>query len=103
MRIFLDDVRGAPDGWALARTIEEAQLLLSTETVEEISLDHDLGACRACRAKFFQGLNDCQHVQSGYDLVLWMKATGYLPPIVQIHTMNPAGRRRMEQALASVS
>jgi NAD+-processing family protein with receiver domain len=43
VRVWLDDERAAPEGWAHVRTPEEAIELLRGGDVEEISLDHDLG------------------------------------------------------------
>jgi hypothetical protein len=43
MRVWLDDVRDAPDGWVHVQTPEEAIELLRSGKVKEISLDHDLG------------------------------------------------------------
>jgi hypothetical protein len=39
MRLYVDDLRTPPDGWHLARTIREAIDILSTQPVEEVSLD----------------------------------------------------------------
>ena len=81
MKLWLDDVRPAPPGWTHARSIEEAQRWLSTGTVEEASLDHDLGF----------------EEPDGSALVRWMALTGHWPrtrPVV--HSMNPVGRAYME-------
>ncbi|WP_349291695.1 cyclic-phosphate processing receiver domain-containing protein, partial [Achromobacter sp. Marseille-Q0513] len=43
MKVFLDDERLMPEGWHRVYWPEEAIGLLETGTVEEISLDHDLG------------------------------------------------------------
>lgn len=43
MRLFVDDLRPAPEGWRLARTVEEAVALLANEAVEELSLDYMIG------------------------------------------------------------
>jgi hypothetical protein len=43
MRIFLDDERKPPEGWLLVGTPQKAIEWLQTGSVEEISLDHDLG------------------------------------------------------------
>jgi len=42
MKLYVDDLRKCPDGWALARTNTEAIRLLSSGYVEEISIDHDI-------------------------------------------------------------
>lgn len=43
MKLWHDDVRPNPEGWVWARTNNEAKRILETESVDEISLDHDLG------------------------------------------------------------
>lgn len=43
LKIWLDDMRPAPDGWRWVRTVEEAIELMSSGEVVEASLDHDLG------------------------------------------------------------
>lgn len=42
-KLFVDDWRNAPAGWALARTVEEAVQVLGTGEVEEVSLDYMIG------------------------------------------------------------
>jgi hypothetical protein len=46
--LFVDDIRPQPLWWHVARTIEEAKTLLTTGRVNNLSLDHDMGACQAC-------------------------------------------------------
>jgi hypothetical protein len=43
MKVFLDDERVAPERWTRVYWPKEAIRLLESGTVEEISLDHDLG------------------------------------------------------------
>lgn len=91
MRLWLDDNRPAPEGWNWAKSVREAQfrvaltINIAQDTFEECSLDHDLA----------QGERN-----DGIRFVDWMIETGYWPksrPVV--HSMNPVGRRRMEQAI----
>lgn len=42
VKLFVDDLRPAPEGWYLARTITEALRVLSFFEVQEVSLDHDI-------------------------------------------------------------
>ena len=96
MRVWLDDLREAPPGWVRVRTPEETIALLKTSDVTEISLDHDLG------------LVDGERERTGYDVLLWLErevAEGRwaLPlPEIRVHSANPVGRKRMEQAIASI-
>jgi hypothetical protein len=96
LKVWLDDVRQAPDGWVHVKTPEEAIELLSSGKVEEISLDHDLG------------LATSEGERTGYDVVLFLEealATGawnHAVPLILIHSANPVGWRRMEQAINSI-
>lgn len=42
IKLFVDDLRTPPPGWALATTITEAVRLLETGFVSVLSLDHDI-------------------------------------------------------------
>lgn len=44
MKIYVDDIRDAPPGWTLARTISEAVSLISLyrNDITHVSLDHDI-------------------------------------------------------------
>ena len=96
MRVWLDDLREAPPGWVRVRTPEEAIALLETGEATEISLDHDLG------------LLDGERERTGYDVLLWLErevAEGRWVlrlPEIGVHSANPVGRARMEQAIASI-
>lgn len=87
MRLFLDDVRSAPEGWQEVRSAEAAILTLATRNVTHISLDHDLGEGK-----------------SGYDVVCWIERRAfeddsYTPPEITVHSSNPPGRTRIQQAI----
>jgi len=109
MKLFVDDVRQVPDGWVVARTVDEAKSLLARENVEVVSLDHDMGACAECAANGLDigdmttpettFMHWCSHAADGYALVKWMLAEKHVPPVVHVHTMNPVGRKRMLSAL----
>lgn len=93
MKLFLDDERVAPEGWTQVRWAEEAIKLLQTGTVERLSLDHDLG--------------DDQR-GTGYDVLLWIEQesalNGFAPPsIMEVHSANPAGRKRMLAAIETIT
>jgi hypothetical protein len=42
IKLYVDDRRGEPNGWQLAKTITEAIRILATVAVEEVDLDHDI-------------------------------------------------------------
>lgn len=110
IKLWLDDMRPAPEGWEWARTVEEAQAILLSMPVEEASLDHDLGACPACMngltqeqwlvATDYSQMPNCDHFGTGYTLVCWMEERDIWPrqkPLV--HSRNPAGASRMRAAI----
>lgn len=96
MKIFLDDTRHSPDDtWTLVRTYDECMEILlgpNGDDVEVLSLDHDLG----------------DTLYTGYDVLCDIERLvhmdpAYTPPrTILIHSANPVGKRRMEQALQSL-
>ena len=90
MRVFLDDVRPAPEGWTLVRWPSEVIALLERGEVEELSLYHDLG----------------DETITGYDVLVWLEEAvatrGFKAPAVVVHSANVVGRKRMENAIASI-
>jgi hypothetical protein len=93
IRVWLDDVRDAPEGWTRAYTAQEAIALLEAGGVVEISLDHDLGDETTCG--------------TGYQVATWIEEAvatrGFVPPTIKVHSANVVGRARMEQAIASIA
>lgn len=94
MKVYLDDIRIAPDGWVRAYWPEEVIALLKTGGVTEISLDHDLGDI----------LNTPRggKERTGYDVLLWLERAvvteGFDPPVIHIHTANWVAEDRMKAA-----
>lgn len=92
MKIWVDDLRPAPDGYLWLNTVNEViETIKLTEyickgfnqpsTIEVIDLDHDAG--------------DYAHDGGDYIKILdWMEATDRNYPI-RIHTANPVGRQNM--------
>jgi hypothetical protein len=87
LRLYVDDLRMPKGGgWTVVRDYNEARhiLILWWDTIEEISLDHDLGT----------GL-------TGYDLACWIEGQieihGYKPiPKMYCHSANSVGRKNIE-------
>ena len=91
MKIWLDDLREAPDGWTRAYWPEEVITLLEQGYVTDVSLDHDLG-------------DDSRG--TGYDVIRWIEEAvvtrGFTPPHIAIHSANPVGRERMMRGIAAI-
>ena len=95
LKIFLDDIRDAPDEiWITVRTAESLIALLCTQEghIDILSLDHDLGEGK----------------KTGYEVLKWMEAQvflhGYNPPKeILVHSANPVGIINMNQAIKSIN
>ncbi len=91
-KLFVDDIRSAPDkSWDIARSFIEAINLLTLNNYEVVSLDHDLGDINNAEGR----------ERTGYDVLMWMldrKYTGsaYVPETVIVHTANPPARLKMQ-------
>lgn len=94
--VWVDDLREPPRGfWVIARDYTTAILLLRTELVEVISLDHDLGVDE-------HGLL----MLTGYDVAKFIEGEVYagnlIAPEIQVHSANPVGRKNIEAAVEKI-
>lgn len=88
IHLYVDDVRDCPVGFTLARTYEEALHYLTTQPIDILSLDHDLGE------------DTYGHIApTGYDLVKRMCEQGIAVRHIYLHTANPVGRDNMYETL----
>ena len=91
IKVWLDDVRSAPDGWKCVQWTQEAIELLARGNVSHISLDHDLG-------------DDTRG--TGYDVLLWIEQAtmvgGFVPPVITVHSANVSARQKMIAAIAKI-
>jgi len=94
MKLWVDDVRPAPEGWFWARSVNDAKhhiewwenhVIPYGEQLEVISTDHDAG--------------DFYHDGGDYIRLLdWLEATGRNYPI-RIHSQNPVGVENMRRII----
>lgn len=88
-KLWVDDERNVPPGWDVARNYDEAIEKLSTHNYDQVSLDHDIASFR-----------DDNREMTGYDIAVWLaerKNDGhYVPPVITVHSANPAGRQRIQ-------
>jgi hypothetical protein len=95
MKIWLDDVRPAPEGWTWVKSALDVIGHLQIDHVEEVSLDHDLGL------DFLPGIYVLEWVE--YELAIHgLEARIKSLPVFHIHSANPVGRKNMEAAIASI-
>lgn len=88
MNIYLDDLRDCPEGFTIARTMNDAIKLIEENDVEILSLDHDLG----------EDANG-ELLPNGYDFVKYFCANGLNVGKIYIHTDNGVGRANMYETL----
>ena len=92
-KLWIDDVRPAPDGFDWIKTASDAvqYLVENWAAVTVVSFDHDLG----------------DDSESGYDVLTWIErrvAEGYrFPGEMRVHSANPVGRQNMEAAIRSIN
>ena len=91
MKVYLDDERATPNGWARVYWPSEVIELLQTGQVTELSLDHDLG-------------DDDRG--TGYDVVLWIEEQvalhGFVPPKIRVHSANVSAKAKMESGIRAI-
>jgi hypothetical protein len=96
VRVYLDDVREAPEGWVRTDTAGETIELLKTGEVTHLSLDHDLGVRP-------EGPED-----TGYFVLSWLEQEVGLGrwqhplPALVVHSANPPAHERMLRAIQSI-
>lgn len=89
MKIWLDDMRAAPKGWIRVTNYDDCIKILESGKVCYLSLDHDLGT-----------------LETGYDVATWIEQKvwqeAFYPPVIEVHSANPVGRKKIEAAIASI-
>ena len=91
MKLWIDDVRTAPEGYVWAKTVNQAKSIIRIEDglkvtgcsdgVELIDIDHDAGDYSRFGGDYIR-------------LFDWLEETGRNYPI-RIHSMNPVGAENM--------
>lgn len=94
MKLWIDDIRPAPTGYMLCKSVNEAikfcnQMLTSHNEllIEEINLDHDAGDYAKDGGDYSRFLS---WLEEKYIIDGWKINT-----IFHIHSMNPVGKRNM--------
>lgn len=98
MKIWVDDIRPAPFGYRIARSVNEAKELIESYewmkivsggkhyyNIDLIDLDHDAGDYACDGGDYINILN-------------WLEETGRNYPI-RIHSMNPVGVENMRRII----
>jgi hypothetical protein len=88
INLYLDDLRDCPEGFVVARNMQEAISYLTTHHVHILSLDHDLGLDAEGKL-----------APAGTDFVKYFCEHGLFADRIYIHTDNGPGREYMYQTL----
>lgn len=88
INIYLDDLRDCPEGFVLAKNIEEVKKLFEQHEIGILSLDHDLGTDEKGEL-----------LPSGYDFVKYFCENGLYCEKIFLHTDNIVGKENMESVL----
>ena len=91
MKIWIDDVRPAPEGYVGCRSVNDAEMIIGVieadhKTIELIDIDHDAGDYAFDGGDYIKLLD-------------WLEETGRNYPI-RIHSMNPVGVANMRAIIA---
>ena len=88
MKLWIDDVRPAPEGWRHCRSVHEGKVICCQHLrpgkilhIEVMSFDHDAGDYASDGGDYIRLLD-------------WLEETGRNYP-VRIHSMNPVGVANM--------
>ena len=86
MKLWVDDVRPAPEGYLWCKSVNEARRAIADASrIELIDIDHDAGDYAADGGDYIRLLD-------------WLEETGRCCPI-RIHSMNPVGVSNMRAIL----
>jgi hypothetical protein len=104
VRLWLDDKRNPADygkgDWYWALTAAEAIQAFLRGDITQASLDHDLTDAQMIIGGYNARIHE-DGVMSGYDVLLWLEQNPEFYPEdgIAVHSQNPAGRMRMQQAI----
>ena len=88
INLYVDDLRDCPDGYQIARNMDEALYYINKYHIHMLSLDHDLGED-----------SEGNLLPTGYDLVKHICENGSRADKIYLHTDNGVGRENMYQTL----
>ena len=107
IRLYIDDIRPAPEGWMQARNVTDAIKTIARFGLEitEISLDHDISLAVSVSGEYRPFPSDETFQAVAYYMIAYYgnyhKGLVNPPhkPKVTIHTANPVGGKELELLL----
>ncbi len=102
MKLWVDDIRPAPEGWERARSVTEAIRILATIPVYEVSLDHDI-SMKVMVGDEDAGFSEPRPFRSNetFEPVARYIRAAFNPDqiIITIHTANSVAAEKMVEIL----
>lgn len=95
MKLYVDDLRRAPEGWVCVRTVTDAIRMLACQNVDEISLDHDITIATPKDSRIYVRLASNETFEPVARYIALMPER----PAVRFHTANPVGEKKMREIL----
>ena len=94
MKLWVDDIRPAPEGWYQARSVNVAKEMIigNYPNIEIISLDHDSGDYNCFSGDYINILKWLEEAEYQYN----RKIVTFL---IHIHSMNPVGVQNMRNII----
>jgi hypothetical protein len=106
MKLWIDDIRAAPEGWQQARNVTDAIKTLARfgNEITEISLDHDISLPVSVSGEYkpFPSEETFQAV-AYYMVKFWeleLAKGNTQKPTITIHTANPVGGKELSLILS---
>ena len=85
MKLWIDDVRPAPEGYFWAKSVNVAKEYIYANDIELLDIDHDAGDYAKYGGDYIKLLD-------------WLEENGLSYPI-RIHSMNPVGCENMRRII----
>ena len=98
MKIWIDDVRPAPDGYLWCKSVNEALrniILIHKDDITLIDLDHDAGDFAEMGGDFINVLNELERL-SRRDSYWYNRCKEFT---FKLHSMNPVGIENMRRII----
>lgn len=90
MKLWIDDIRPAPDGWHQCYSVNEAKefIVNNYDNLEIVDLDHDSGDYYNAGGDYIKILDWLENYEAETDKKVKFS--------FHIHSMNPVGRKNMQ-------
>lgn len=90
MKLWVDDIRPAPEGYLLFRTVNDTlrYIRLNSDYIELIDLDHDAGDCAKEGGDYINILREMKRLTI-------IKKMDFSHIKFRLHSMNPVGVQNM--------